>query len=154
MIGRELAARTIARHGTSDLDTIVKAEGLRVETRYPWRARFDDILVYPLILIPRGLSPAQYRTRIAHSLGHHLLHDGNQAWLRGFDRIWSWKQEYQAEEFAAWLTIPESEDVELAYMSVGEAARRYRVDEKLADIRLRYREEPEDGFVGMQGRLV
>ena len=54
----------------------------------------------------------------------------------------------------AWLTIPESEDVELAYMSVGEAARRYRVGEKLADIRLRYREEPEDGFVGMQGRLV
>lgn len=79
MIGREAAAQTIARHGTSDLDAIVQAEGLRVETRHPWRARFEDLLLYPLILVPRGLSPAQYRTRIAHSLGHYILHVGNQA---------------------------------------------------------------------------
>ena len=137
MIGREVAARTIARHGTSDLDTIVKAEGLRVETRHPWRVRFDDLLIYPLILVPRDLSPADYRTRVAHSLGHHFLHDGNQAWLRGFDRIWSWKQEYQAEEFAAWVTMPESEDPWLDYLSARDVVRKYRVDEKLADIRLR-----------------
>ena len=137
MIGREVAARTIARHGTSNLDTIVKAEGLRVEPRHPWRARFDDLLIYPLILVPSDLSPADYRTRVAHSLGHHFLHDGNQAWLRGFDHIWNWKQEHQAEEFAAWLAIPASEDPELAYMGVEDVVRKYRVDEKLADIRLR-----------------
>ena len=154
MIGRELAARTIARHGTSDLDTIVKAEGLRVETRHPWRARFDDLLIYPLILVPRDLSPADYRTRVAHSLGHYYLHAGNQAWLRGFDRIWSWKQEYQAEEFAAWVTIPESEGLELVYMSAGEVSSKYRVRQELAELRLQFREEPEKGFVWQQERLI
>ena len=51
------------------------------------------------------------------------------------------------------MTIPESEDPWLDYLSVGEVARKYRVDEKLADIRLRYREEPEDGFVWRQGMM-
>ncbi len=39
-------------------------------------------------------------------------------------------------------------------MSVGEVARQYRVDEKLAELRLQFREEPEDGFVWMQGKLI
>ena len=41
------------------------------------------------------------------------------------------------KEFAAWLAIPASEDPELAYMGVEDVVRKYRVDEKLADIRLR-----------------
>ena len=153
MIGREAAGQVIADHETSDLMTIVKAQGLVVEILHPWEARFEDTYFYPCIFVPKDLSPAAFRTRVAHSLGHHFLHGGNQAWLRGFDRIWSWKQEHQAEEFAAWMTIPESEDPWLDYLSVGEVARKYRVDEKLADIRLRYREEPEDGFVWRQGMM-
>ena len=51
------------------------------------------------------------------------------------------------------MTMPESEDPWLAYMGVEDVVREYRVDEKLADVRLRYREEPEDGFVWMQRRL-
>ena len=154
MIGREGAAQVIADHGTSDLMAIVKAQGLVVKVLHPWEVRFEDTYLYPYIFVPKDLSSAGLRTRVAHSLGHHFLHDGNQAWLRGFDRIWSWKQEHQAEELAAWLTIPESEDPWLDYLSVGEVARKYRVDEKLADIRLRYRDEPEDGFVWMQRRLI
>ena len=153
MIGKEEAARVIADHGTSDLMAIVKAQGLVVKTLHPWRARYEDAYVYPHIFVPQDLSVTALSTRIAHSLGHHFLHDGNQAWLRGFDRIWNWKQEHQAEEFAAWLAIPASEGPELAYMGVEDVVRKYRVDEKLADIRLRYREEPEDGFVWMQRRL-
>ena len=154
MIGKEEAARVIGDHGTSDLMAIVKAQGLVVKILHPWQARFEDTYLYPYIFVPQDLSVTALRTRIAHSLGHHFLHDGNQAWLRGFDRIWSWKQEYQAEEFAAWVTMPESEDPWLNYLSARDVARKYRVDEKLAELRLRYREEPEDGFVWMQRRLI
>ena len=34
------------------------------------------------------------------------MHAGNQIWLRGFDTAWSAKQEPQADELAASLTIP------------------------------------------------
>ena len=154
MIGKEVAARVIADHGTFDLMAIVKAQGLVVEILHPWEARFEDTYFYPYIFVPKDLPPAEFRTRIAHSLGHHFLHDGNQAWLRRFDRIWNWKQEHQAEEFAAWVTIPESENLELVYMRAGEVSRKYRVRQELAELRLQFREEPEDGFVWMQGKLI
>ena len=136
MIGRDAAARVIAKHGTSDLKKIVKAEGLVVKTLHPWRARYEDAYVYPHIFVPRHLPASQFRTLVAHSLGHHSLHDGNQVWLRGFDRIWSWKQEHQAEEFAAWLAIPASEAPELAYMGVEDVVRKYRVNEELLRVRI------------------
>ena len=84
-----------------------------------------------LVLIPRDLTAAERRTRIAHALGHHFLHVGNQLWLRGLDRLWNGKLERQAEEFAAYLTIPVSDEPYLLGSSVGDVATKYRVTEGL-----------------------
>ncbi len=155
MLGRDVAARVITKHGTSDLKRIVEAEGLKVETRHPWDVSFDDLFTFPLILVPRNLHPADFRTRVAHCLGHHFMHEGSQIWLRGFDRIWSWKQDVQAEEFAAYVTVPESENPELVYMNVKDVARQYRITEELAELRLRDGAglELDIDLEGLQGRL-
>ena len=136
MIGRETAARVIESHGTADLESIVEAEGLIVKTRHPWKGSFDDLYVYPHIFVPRGLSTADFRSRVAHCLGHHFLHPGNQIWMRGLDRAWSWKMEHQAEEFAAWLLVPKDQSDDVKRMSIAEVAARYQVDEKLAEVRM------------------
>ena len=60
-----------------------------------------------------------------------VLHPGNQAWWAKRDWVWDAKAEHQAEEFAAWLLLPKTEDYLLAYMSPAEAAKRYRVTEEL-----------------------
>ena len=140
MIGREAAARVIVSHGTSDLKAIVEAEDLVVKTKHPWEARFDDTYFYPHIFVPRNLHPADFRTRVAHCLGHHFMHEGSQIWLRGFDRMWSWKQEHQAEQFAAWVTIPASEEPEVSYMGLEDVVRKYRVNEELAALRMQGRD--------------
>ena len=137
MIGRDIAARVIASHGTADLESVVEAEGLIVETRHPWKGNFQDLYVYPHIFVPRGLSAAELRSRVAHCLDHHFLHPGNQIWMRGLDRAWSWKMEYQAEEFAAWLLVPEDQSDEVKWMSIAEVATRYQVDDRLAEARIR-----------------
>ena len=67
---------------------------------------------------------------------HHFMHEGNQVWFKDVDPLWNWKQERQAEEFAAWLTVPASEDADLLYMGPSELARRYRITEELARVRL------------------
>ena len=72
---------------------------------------------------------------IAHSLGHHFMHDGNQVWLRGHDAVWNRKQEHQAEEFAAFLTIPEAEEPYLAGLPIPEIAKTYRASEDLVQVR-------------------
>jgi hypothetical protein len=77
MLGRRIAANVIARHGTNDLKAIARAEGVRVLTRHPWPARFDEVTAGRLILIPHDLPTTQRRAVIAHAFGHHFLHDGN-----------------------------------------------------------------------------
>ncbi len=139
MIGRNVAARVIAEHGTSDLRTLVEQEGLVVKTRHPWEGSFEDAYVHPVIYVPKYLASAEFRSRVAHCLGHHFLHPANQVWLRGFDRIWSWKCEYQAEEFAAWILIPEAEAENASRMNSVEIAAHYRVDQRLAEVRMRGR---------------
>jgi Zn-dependent peptidase ImmA (M78 family) len=135
MLGRRTAANVIARHGTNDLKAIARAEGVRVLTRHPWPARFDEVMAGRLILIPRDLPTSQRRAVIAHALGHHFLHDGNQVWLHGLDRVWNARQERQADEFAAWLCIPESDEPRIAGLPLPDLARRYRVTLDLAALR-------------------
>ena len=135
MIGREAAARLIAKHKTSDLRTLVSKEGLVVKPRYPWNARFEEAFVYPFIFVPRSLSRPTFRSRVAHALGHHLLHAGNQVWMRGFNRIWNLKQEHQAQEFASYLLIPEGKGMFLTHLSTDTIAQMYAVEEELVRVR-------------------
>ena len=93
MLGRDAARRVIDKYGTNDLKVITRGERLDVKVIRNWQARFDDFFIRPLMLIPGGIDTALRRTIIGHSLGHHFLHDGNQIWLRGFDRVWNQKQE-------------------------------------------------------------
>ena len=136
MIGKETASRTIQRLGTPDPEVIAGREGLPVATIDLGATRFRELFVPPVIFIPVDFTPVERRSLLAHALGHHYLHDCNQVWLRGFDRIWNWKQERQAEEFAAWLLIPEACTPDLVGLTVAEVAAAHDVDLKLAGIRL------------------
>jgi len=136
MIGKETAAKTIQRLGTPDPETITVREGLPVVTIELRSTRFRELFVPPIIFIPVDFTPVERRSLLAHALGHYYLHDCNQIWLRGFDRIWNWKQERQAEEFAAWLLIPEGYTQDLVGLTIPEVAARYEVDVGLAGIRL------------------
>ena len=138
MIGREMAAQVIEKHGT-DLRSIVQQEGLVVREHHPWNARFQEAFIYPQIFVPKDLTRPQFRSLVAHALGHHFLHDGNQVWLKGFDRIWTWKQEHQAEEFASYLLVPETDEMFLWGLSVESVAKAYSVTEDLVRVRMQGR---------------
>ena len=136
MIGKETAARTIKEFGALDPEAIAGREGLPVATLELRSTRFRELFVPPVIFIPVDFTTVERRSLLAHALGHYYLHDCNQVWLRGFDRIWNWKQERQAEEFAAWLLIPEDDTPALVGLTVAEVAARFGVDVRLAGIRL------------------
>ncbi len=136
MIGKDTAAQVIKKFRTNDLLTIIRIEGLEIRNRHPWQAGFEDAYVYPVIYLPKDLPIAEFRTRVAHCLGHHFVHvDSSQVWLRGFDWVWAAKQERQAEEFAAWLTMPESDDPSEGVLPVADVARMHRVTEELVRVR-------------------
>ena len=110
MSGRTAAQRVNKRFGTNDPEIIAEKEGLEVITaNLP--GRWWDILLWDCITIREDLVPKWQRWCLAHCLGHHFMHHGNQLRLREQADLVSRRklQEADAELFAAWLLIPEGE---------------------------------------------
>ena len=134
MIAREAAGNVREQYGTSEPEEVAAREGVEVVAQKGWSSRYHETVLEGLILIPQVLSVPRRRTHIAHALGHHFMHEGNQSWIRKHDQIWDAKLERQAKEFAAWLTI-EYIDEERMMMSDAGVANHYQVTEELAQIR-------------------
>ena len=136
MLGRDKAAEIIREHGSNDLYEVIRAEGLSIARLDFGGARFREFSVSGVIFLPLETeSEAEERSSLAHALGHHFLHVGNQVWMRGLDSMWSWKQERQAEEFAAWFLIPEADESRLEGLSASEICDEFDVDARIAEVR-------------------
>ncbi len=136
MLGRQKAAEVIRQHGANDPREIARAEGLAIARLDFGDARFREFSIDGVIFLPSAArSEAEERSSVAHALGHHFLHVGGQLWMRKLDSAWSRKRERQAEEFAAWLLIPESESANLIGSTPAEIAELYQTDARLAQIR-------------------
>ncbi|MCY4651734.1 MAG: ImmA/IrrE family metallo-endopeptidase [Dehalococcoidia bacterium] len=136
MLGRDKAAEVISKYGSDDLREVIQAEGLAIARLDFGGARFREFYVDGVIFLPLDTeSEAEERSSLAHALGHHFLHIGNQVWMRGLDSMWSWKQERQAEEFAAWFLIPETEEPGLEGLSISEICDAFTVDARIAEVR-------------------
>ena len=136
MLGRDKATEIIRQYGSNDLYEVIQTEGLAIARLDFGGARFREFYVDGVIFLPLDTeSEAEERSSMAHALGHHLLHIGNQVWMRGLGSMWSWKQERQAEEFAAWFLIPETEQASLEGLSTPEICDAYNVDVRIAEVR-------------------
>ncbi len=136
MLGRDKAAQIIREHGSNDLYGVIQSEGLSIARLDFGGVRFREFYVDGVIFLPIDTeSEAEERSSLAHALGHHFLHVGNQFWMRGLGSMWSWKQERQAEEFAAWFLIPESDETGLEGLSSYEICDLFSVDARIAQVR-------------------
>ena len=84
MIGKKKAAELHKRYGRFeypiDIETVAAGEGLRVIT-WPFLPPVDEVKVGHNIGIREGLLSEWRRWDIAHAIGHHLMHHGNQLLL-------------------------------------------------------------------------
>ena len=114
MSGKALARRTRKLFGTTDPEIIAAREGLEV-TRIPLPNRWWDILLWDCVAIRDDISLPFVRWCLAHCLGHHFMHHGNQLKMKDWNVLIQKRllQEAEAESFAAYLLVPESELDEL-----------------------------------------
>jgi Zn-dependent peptidase ImmA (M78 family) len=129
MSGKAVAKRTSRLFGTNDPEIIAYREGLEV-TRLPLPWSWWDILLYDCIAIRDDISLPFVRWSLAHCLGHHFMHHGNQLKMkdRGVLIHKRLLQEAEAEAFAAWLLVPEAELEELKLLE-GENLNAYKIAE-------------------------
>jgi len=110
MSGKAVARRIRKAFETNDPEVIAEKEGLDVMAVYLPR-RWWDILLWEFVAIRDDISLPWKRWCLAHCLGHHFMHHGNQLRLKDRDTLIHKRrlQEAEAESFAAWLLIPEEE---------------------------------------------
>jgi len=84
MIGKEKAEELRRRYGKFsypiDVKEIATREGLTV-VFWSFLPPVEEVKVGNIIGIKEGLSEEWRRWNVAHALGHHLLHHGNQLLL-------------------------------------------------------------------------
>jgi Zn-dependent peptidase ImmA (M78 family) len=91
----------------SDIERIMEGENLRV-VRFPFPGRVQEVTVGNWVAIQSSLKDVRrVHELLAHALGHHLLHAGNQPFFHfHHDRATSMQWERQAWNFAYELLMP------------------------------------------------
>ena len=93
---------------SADLDEALDRAGLMVFVR-ELAGRLREFYTGDSIVLSNQLSRPERRELVAHALGHHLLHAGNQWHQQGRTYSRANYQERQADVFAAFFLISESE---------------------------------------------
>jgi len=130
----DMAKQVHRRHGglsfPLDVEAMVTAEGCTC-LDWPFLEPIREVKHGKWIGIADWLDEPERRRHLAHALGHHLMHRGNQLSFRTWQKINRWKQEREAEEFAAHLLVPEEELEKARGMGLSGLAERFGVPQDL-----------------------
>jgi len=143
-LARRLADRTARNHGrdpwkvAARLGLRVRRVGLPGAHREMYVQRHGDDAASGLA-IAKDADQTEARELLAHGIAHHLMHVGDR--VSGRSRaIWSGRHEREAEDFAAYLLVPEHRFRQLvsdtARAQAAELAEGCQVTERLARRRL------------------
>lgn len=111
-----------------NLQTIIDGEELMLDT-WSFHGRVKEVYLGDSIGINKNECPKKQRELIAHALGHHFLHQGNHLYFERTDQFVTFKQEHEAQCFAAELLMPKSELKKVRHLSSEEIANYFFVPE-------------------------
>ncbi len=91
----------------SDIERVMDGENVHV-VRFPFPGRLQEMIVGNWVAIQSSLKDMhRVHELMAHALGHHLLHEGNQPFYNfNHDRVIAEQWEHQAWDFAFQLLMP------------------------------------------------
>lgn len=109
-----------------DLQTIIEGEELVLD-EWAFHGRVKEVYLGDSIGISQGIDPKKQRELIAHALGHHFLHQGNHFFFEKRDQFATFKQEHEAQCFAAELLMPKKEVAKLKHLSRSALADHFQI---------------------------
>ena len=118
-----------------NIDKIIELEGLSLDD-WQFAGRIKEAYVGDSIGIKTTVNQKKRRELIAHALGHHFLHAGNHLYFEHHDQFITFKQEHEAQCFAAELLIPTLLLEPIKDWSIYELADYFSVNEDFISFRL------------------
>ncbi|MBM3945702.1 MAG: ImmA/IrrE family metallo-endopeptidase [SAR202 cluster bacterium] len=85
-----------------DLKALAATLGLKV-VQFPFVGRIAEAVVQGVLALPPDLDKKWFRWRVAHAIGHYMMHVGTSYYVESEQWPGHEGAERQAEEFAAWL---------------------------------------------------
>jgi hypothetical protein len=132
---RELLCRYPGLTFPLDMEYLVNEIGCEL-IEWPFLSPVKEVKHGRWIGVAAGLDRRERRYLVAHALGHHLLHCGNQLWFRDWQETSVLRQEREADEFAAHILMPETELERLGNPTTWDIAEYFGVPEELTTLRL------------------
>lgn len=114
-----------------DLRRLVSELQLEV-VLFPFKGRLSEMIVGGTIGLRPGLSRPWFRWLVAHAVGHHVIHVGSTFELQPWQWVSRARDEWQAEEFAAYL-IGGSEGRSYSAKSLGIPDEKYLLVRRVTD---------------------
>ena len=111
-----------------DLKVIIDGEELILD-EWSFHGRVKEVYLGDSIGIDRNEDPKKQRELIAHALGHHFLHTGNHLYFERHDQFTTFKQEHEAQCFAAELLLPQAELKKVKHLTTEEISNLFSVPE-------------------------
>ena len=132
---REILQQCNLSSAPINLDKIIKLEGLILDD---WRfaGRIKEAYLGDSIGVKNTEDSRKKRELIAHALGHHFLHAGNHLYFEEHDQFITFKQEHEAQCFAAELLIPREALNDTKSLPIDELAEHFSVTEEFMKFRL------------------
>lgn len=109
-----------------NLQTIIDGEGLILD-QWAFHGRVKEVYLGDSIGIDQNIDFRKQRELIAHALGHHFLHQGNHLYFEDRDQFATFKQEHEAQCFAAELLMPKREVKKLKHFSRSAIADHFQI---------------------------
>ncbi len=133
---REILQRCKLSSAPINIDRIIESEGINLDD-WHFAGRIKEAYLGDSIGIKSTVNPKKRRELIAHALGHHFLHAGNHLYFEEHDQFVTFKQEYEAQCFAAELLIPTLILEPIKTLPIHELAEHFSVTEELVKFRLK-----------------
>lgn len=118
-----------------NIDEIVKCQGLNLDD-WGFVGRVKEAYLGDSIAIKNTVDLKKRRELIAHALGHHFLHTGNHLYFEEHDQFVAFKQEYEAQCFAAEVLMPKALLTPIRNWTIHELSNHFSVTEELVRFRL------------------
>lgn len=129
------AKEIIAFHYTNDPYIIAEKQNIEVIEK-SLSGRLKELYFGDYIILNQNLTFPKKRHYLAHALGHHFLHTGNRFFFAKMRYLQNSKEESQAEEFAAYLLIPDNILTDIAHWPINELADYFQVSPRFIQFRL------------------